>query len=70
MTKFNAVVKKVRELQESKQPVLIGTASIQKSEKLSKLLKIGNIKHEVLNAKKHQKEGEIVAEVIYLETAA
>jgi len=60
--KFNAVVVKIRNLQESGQPVLVGTASIQKSEKLAKLLKVGNIKHQVLNAKKHQKEGEIVAE--------
>jgi len=60
--KFSAVTALVKELQEQGQPVLIGTVSIQKSEQLSRLLKAAGVNHTVLNAKLHQKEGEIVAE--------
>lgn len=60
--KFKAVAELVRELQQNGQPVLIGTVSIAKSEAISKLLKSEKIEHRVLNAKFHQKEGEIVAE--------
>lgn len=60
--KFAAVVRKVKSLQDEGRPVLIGTVSIAKSEKLSKLLKAADINHNVLNAKRHQKEGEIVAQ--------
>lgn len=60
--KFKAVGELVRELQQNGQPVLIGTVSIAKSEAISKLLKSEKIDHRVLNAKFHQKEGEIVAE--------
>ncbi|MEX1051904.1 MAG: preprotein translocase subunit SecA [Patescibacteria group bacterium] len=60
--KFKAVVSLVKERQEIGQPVLIGTASIAKSEKLARLLKAANIAHSVLNAKLHQKEGEVVAQ--------
>lgn len=60
--KFKAVAELVRELQQNGQPVLIGTVSIAKSETISKLLKSEKIEHRVLNAKFHQKEGEIVAE--------
>lgn len=60
--KFNAVVKKVKEIHEKGQPVLIGTASIDKSEKLSELFKKNNIPHNVLNAKNHQLEAEIIAQ--------
>ncbi|HUD20611.1 MAG TPA: preprotein translocase subunit SecA, partial [Candidatus Saccharimonadales bacterium] len=61
-SKFAAVVRQVKELQAAGQPVLIGTVSIQKSEKLSRLLKANNVKHSVLNAKFHQKEGEVIAQ--------
>jgi len=60
--KFAAVVGKIAELQKIGQPVLVGTVSIAKSERLSKLLKAAQISHTVLNAKMHQKEGEIVAQ--------
>jgi len=60
--KFSAVVKRVGELSSMGRPILIGTASIAKSEKLSKLLKSAKIDHSVLNAKRHQKEGEVVAQ--------
>lgn len=59
--KLNAVVNKVRELHEKKQPILIGTASVDASEMLSRMLKRAGIPHEVLNAKNHQREAEIVA---------
>lgn len=60
--KFNAIVARVKELQQLGQPVLIGTVSIAKSEKLARLLKASKISHSVLNAKQHQKEGEVVAQ--------
>ena len=60
--KFNAVIDRAVEAHEKGQPVLIGTISIEKSEYLSKLLKRRGIKHEVLNAKHHEKEAEIVAQ--------
>ena len=60
--KFRAVVKEVQESHEKGQPVLIGTVSIEKSEKLSKMLSNVGIKHEVLNAKQHEKEAEIIAQ--------
>ncbi len=59
--KFKAVVELVKNKQAEGQPVLIGTVSIAKSEKLAKLLKAAGVKHSVLNAKQHQKEGEVVA---------
>ncbi|OGJ49895.1 preprotein translocase subunit SecA, partial [Candidatus Peregrinibacteria bacterium RIFOXYB2_FULL_32_7] len=59
--KFNAVCKEVKEINEKGQPVLIGTISIEKSEKLSNLLKQAGISHTVLNAKYHEKEAEIIA---------
>ncbi len=59
--KFNAVVQEIKELYEKGQPVLVGTISIEKSEVLSKMLKRTGIPHEVLNAKHHQKEAEIIA---------
>jgi preprotein translocase subunit SecA len=58
--KFNAVIEKVSELQKAGQPVLIGTASIEKSEALHKRLKEAKIAHSVLNAKNHEQEGEII----------
>jgi len=60
--KYNAVVNEVAELHEKKQPVLIGTVSIEKSEMLSGLLKRKGIPHQVLNAKQHEKEAEIIAQ--------
>ena len=60
--KFNAIVKSVKESHEKGQPVLVGTVSIEKSEKLSRFLKKEGIKHEVLNAKFHEKEAEIIAQ--------
>lgn len=62
VAKFNAIAERVRSLQEQGQPVLIGTVSIAKSEKLARILKSKGITHAVLNAKQHQKEGEIVAQ--------
>jgi preprotein translocase subunit SecA len=60
--KFNAVVDEIRERNESGQPVLVGTISIETSEMLAKKLKKQGIKHNVLNAKHHEREAEIVAQ--------
>ena len=60
--KFNAVAEDIIERNKKQQPVLVGTVSIEKSEKLSQILKRKGIKHEVLNAKNHEKEAEIVAQ--------
>ena len=59
--KFRAVVRDVIEAHEKGQPVLVGTVTIDKSEELSKMLKREGIRHQVLNAKYHEKEAEIVA---------
>lgn len=58
--KFNAVIAKIRELNEQGQPILVGTASIEKSELLHAQLKKEKIPHTVLNAKQHAKEAEII----------
>ncbi|VXB01880.1 Protein translocase subunit SecA [Flavobacterium sp. 9AF] len=60
--KFNAVINDVVELSQAGRPVLIGTTSVEISELLSRMLKIRNIQHNVLNAKMHKREAEIVAE--------
>ncbi|MDY7030428.1 MAG: preprotein translocase subunit SecA, partial [Thermodesulfobacteriota bacterium] len=60
--KFNAVVDEIKELYEMGRPVLVGTISIDNSEKLSRMLKKRGIRHHVLNAKHHQKEAEIIAQ--------
>ena len=60
--KFRAVVKEIKELYQSERPVLVGTISIEKSERLSQLLKKQGIPHNVLNAKHHEKEAEIIAQ--------
>ncbi|MBQ2780266.1 MAG: preprotein translocase subunit SecA [Clostridia bacterium] len=60
--KYRAVIEQIAECYERKQPVLVGTVSIEKSEKLSKMLKARGIPHNVLNAKHHEKEAEIVAQ--------
>lgn len=60
--KFNAVAEDIIQRHEKNQPVLVGTVSIEKSELLSQILKRKGIKHEVLNAKNHEKEAEIIAQ--------
>ena len=60
--KFRAVVQDIKNSHEKGQPVLVGTVSIENSEKLSNILKREGIKHEVLNAKYHEKEAEIIAQ--------
>ncbi|MDP4776786.1 MAG: preprotein translocase subunit SecA, partial [Opitutales bacterium] len=59
--KFNAVVREIEEANKQGQPVLVGTASVEASEVLSRMLKRSNITHSVLNAKFHEQEAEIVA---------
>ena len=59
--KFRAVVEEIKELHRKGQPTLVGTISIDKSEKLSRMLAKTKVKHEVLNAKNHEREAEIVA---------
>jgi len=59
--KYEAIANDVKDCQKKQQPVLIGTSSIESSEKVSALLKGNKIKHEVLNAKQHQREAEIIA---------
>lgn len=59
--KYQAIVKEIKELHAKGQPVLVGTTSIEKSEYISGLLKKQRVPHEVLNAKQHEKEAEIVA---------
>ena len=60
--KFKAVIKEIVEIHNLGRPILVGTVSIDKSERLSKLLKKENIEHNVLNAKNHEREAEIVAQ--------
>ena len=60
--KFKAIADRVAEVHETGQPILVGTISIEKSELISDLLKKKGIKHNVLNAKQHEREAEIVAE--------
>ena len=60
--KYNAVIEQVAECHAKGQPVLVGTVSVEKSEALSKLLKKRGIEHNVLNAKQHEREAEIVAQ--------
>jgi preprotein translocase subunit SecA len=60
--KFNAICQEIQELSSKGQPILVGTISIEKSERLSLLLKSKSIFHNVLNAKYHEKEAQIVAE--------
>ena len=59
--KFEAIIRKVKEVSATGQPILIGTASIDKNEELSAALAKAGVKHEMLNAKNHEKEGEIIA---------
>src|SRR5438128_4943926 len=60
--KFDAVTKDIIERSAKGQPVLVGTVSIEKSERLAALLKRRGVRHEVLNAKYHEREAEIVAQ--------
>ena len=60
--KFKAIARKVKELNQKEQPVLIGTTSIEKSEYLGKLLQREGLNPQILNAKKHEKEAEIIAQ--------
>jgi preprotein translocase subunit SecA len=60
--KYNAAVAKIEELRQKGQPVLVGTTSVEVSETLSRFLKMRKIPHNVLNAKQHQREAEIVAQ--------
>ena len=60
--KFHAVVEEIRELHKQGRPALVGTISIEKSERLSSMLKRQGIPHNVLNAKQHEREAEIVAQ--------
>ena len=60
--KFDAIIENVKEANERGQPILVGTTSIEKSEELSSLLKKNGVKHNVLNAKHHEKEAGIIAQ--------
>jgi preprotein translocase subunit SecA len=60
--KFDAIIDEIVEMQEAGRPVLVGTVSVEKSEKLAEMLKRRGIRHEVLNAKLHEKEAGIVAQ--------
>ncbi|MBI9070663.1 MAG: preprotein translocase subunit SecA [Melioribacteraceae bacterium] len=59
--KYNAVVERVKELREEKRPILVGTTSVEVSETISRMLKRQGIPHNVLNAKQHQSEADVVA---------
>jgi preprotein translocase subunit SecA len=60
--KYNQVIEDIKEAHEKEQPILVGTASVESSEVLSRMLKRANVRHTVLNAKFHEREAEIVAE--------
>src|SRR5476649_2324102 len=62
MEKFKVVIEEIKELHAKGQPVLVGTISIEKSEVLAELLKKQGVPHNVLNAKQHEREAEIVAQ--------
>jgi preprotein translocase subunit SecA len=66
-TKFAAVAREIKQLNDQRRPILIGTTSIEKSENLSDLLKRNGIPHQVLNAKHHEKEAAIIAQAGRLE---
>ena len=63
--KYDAIIDQIFECHDKKQPVLIGTTSIEKSEKISKILSKKKIKHSVLNAKQHEQEAEIISNAGY-----
>jgi preprotein translocase subunit SecA len=62
MAKFKAIVQELKRLHEKGQPVLVGTVSVEKSEMLSQMLKKDGVRHNVLNAKQHEREADIVAQ--------
>ncbi|MFZ7114060.1 MAG: preprotein translocase subunit SecA [Bacteroidota bacterium] len=66
--KYNAVIEEIEALVKAGRPVLVGTTSVETSELLSRMLKLRNIKHNVLNAKLHQREAQIVQEAGYAGT--
>ena len=59
--KYNAIIEKIKELKEQRRPVLVGTTSVDVSETISRMLKRQGVQHNVLNAKQHQREAEVVA---------
>lgn len=59
--KFDAVIKKIKEVNQTGQPILVGTASIERNEVLSAILTAAGVRHKMLNAKNHEQEGEIIA---------
>src|SRR3989441_6596104 len=61
-SKFDAVIEEILEMNSLKRPVLVGTVSVEKSERLSKMLERRGVKHNVLNAKQHEREAAVVAE--------
>src|SRR5258708_27880835 len=61
-TKFEAVIDEIVEMNKASRPVLVGTVSVEKSERLSKMLERRGVKHNVLNAKQHEREAAIVAQ--------
>src|SRR5690625_5983032 len=60
--KYDAIIEDIKKYQAKNAPILVGTASIDTSEEMSKRLKAAGIKHQVLNAKYHEKEAEIIAQ--------
>ena len=60
--KYNAILKEIKEIHEAGRPILIGTESVEVSEKLSRILKQNKLEHTILNAKNHAKEAEIIAD--------
>ncbi len=60
--KFKAVIKEIKEAHQKGQPILVGTKSVERNEYLGKLLQIEGIPHQILNAKNHEREGEIIAQ--------
>ncbi len=62
MGKFKTIAKTIKEISKKGQPVLVGTVSIEKNELLSKFLRTEGVSHEILNAKNHEREGEIIAQ--------
>jgi preprotein translocase subunit SecA len=66
--KFKAIIEEIKRRHNLGQPILVGTRSVEKNEELSKLLKREGIPHQVLNAKNHQREGEIIAQAGKLRT--
>ncbi len=60
--KYQAVIKEIQEIHAKGQPILVGTKSVEKNEYLGKLLEVSGVPHQVLNAKNHEREGEIIAQ--------